>query len=430
MRSPRDVAWGVNSFLFDEGIFILDKLKNRRFIDVLIKKFASSATCAQLFMINYLHDIPSCPTRNLEVVMEIAAKHEHILVGILVKSLRNNKLILDENTRYILERLNYKTYPSTHESAYQRLFKSLEEIENPSGADFKLIMKALQQYNRVLKKRTDSMSHAALPNLFHGFNQLSDKEDLDSLINFLIESSLVRNSYIFYDAICSWTYDKEIGDKAPCVSISNNFVKQYSDLALKKGWKPLDLKYIERKNYSWLGGLTGKMRASSSLVTDNCLNRIPASSEYTAEEFFSTNHSIKFKYKQDFITKCRQKGDCGFILQVTASTGKQDDSFNIQLVIDPSLYPADIHFHQESLKLVDNLHLALDLVAHNDQVFRDRSVTWYGKPCRDGTGRYWCWGAHYFYRSGKGTAPPGEVLRRVTASGASTRIRPVVYLLG
>ena len=166
------------------------------------------------------------------------------------------------------------------------------------------------------------------------------------------------------------------------------------------------------------------------LVTDNCLNRIPASSEYTAEEFFSTNHSIKFKYKQDFITKCRQKGDCGFILQVTASTGKQDDSFNIQLVIDPSLYPADIHFHQESLKLVDNLHFALDLVAHNDQVFRDRSVTWYGKPCRDGTGRYWCWGAHYFYRSGKGTAPPGEVLRRVTASGASTRIRPAVYLLG
>ena len=97
------------------------------------------------------------------------------------------------------------------------------------------------------------------------------------------------------------------------------------------------------------------------MVSGNCFNRIPSKSEYSPEELFAQNHDIKFKFKQASITKCSKEGDCGFILRVTAATGKNDDSFNIQLVIDPNLYPDDIHFHREFFLLVEHIHFTFEI---------------------------------------------------------------------
>ena len=54
---------------------------------------------------------------------------------------------------------------------------------------------------------------------------------------------------------------------------------------------------------------------------------------------------------------------------MSAASGELDDSFDVQLVIDPSLYPADIHFLRESMMLVDKLHFTLDVKDDKDKPF-------------------------------------------------------------
>ena len=414
------------SFLFHEGMFIMAELKSRRFIDIVIKKFTSSLTFMRSFVINYLSDISSCPTKNLEVIMEMTAKDEQVLVEVLVKNLENSTI--DENSRYILERLDYMTCQFSEDSRYQRMLELLEEIENPSTADCRLIMRALKQYNKALNEMKDSISYAALPSLFHEFMQLRDIEDLDSLLYLLIESPVVTNSYIFYDAVFSWLFEKRIGPDTPCVTISDNHVEKFSNIVHTRGWKPVSLKYIEKQYSPSLGGLTGKIQLNPYLATIN-FKLIPSISEYTPEDFFARNHDVKFKYKQDFITNCNKDGDCGFILRITAATGEHDDSFNIRLVIDPSLYPADIHFHRESLTLADKLHFTFDVTSTDEgRVYVARPVSWYGKPHLDGTGKYWCWGACRFYLKGEGTNPQGNNMNWMFTCGKAVKIRPVVYI--
>ena len=413
----RDDNFEEQLFLFDEAMFVMDKRKKRRLMDIVIKQFASLATCTQYFATQYLKDVSSCPKKNLEVIMEMTADQDHILVEAILNNLENNECTaIDENSRFIIERLNFKSSLSSSESAYQRLFVKLEEIENPLTEDFRLIMRALKQYNKALKEMNTSIActalpnnralketntvipYSALPNLFHDFNQVNDLKNLEALTHFLIESPLVVNSYMFYDTVYSWLLDKGISVNTPIVCISDNFVEMFSDLMISRGWKPIDLKYIENKDESAWGGLTDKIRKHPNLVTNEIINRIPSTSEYTPEKLFARDHDIKFKYKQTSIRNCSKEGDCGFILRVTAATGKDDDSFNIQLVLDPNLYPDDIHFHRESHMLADNLHFTIYVTNYIGNTVNARPVTWCGKPEESTYQLDWCWGAQHFYK--------------------------------
>ena len=428
MESVKKDNFDDQFFLFDEAMYILDKLKSRRFIDLTIKKFTSLATC-QDFATNYLNDISSCSTTNLDVIMEMTAKQEHILVEALVNNLERNGCTLDQNCRYILERLNYKPCSSADEHIYQILFEKLEDVDTQSSEDFKVIMRAMQQYNKALKDMKDAISYAALPNLFHDFQHLDDVNDYDEVAAFLINSQLVKNSYIFYDVLYNWKFERGHETDSPVDIVSNDSVEKFAEIMQGIGWKPVESKYIEKKTPTFLGGFTDDVRNNAKLVSDNCCNRIPSTREYTPEELFASNHDIKFKFKQDSRTDCSKEGDCGFMLRITAATGKLDDSFNIQLVTDPSLYPDEIHFHRESLMLVDKIHFTFDVV-DGDSSCSDCPVSCLGRPFQDGTERFWSWGAQCFYKNGEATANPGKLLRRSTFHGENVKIRPVVYRFG
>ena len=77
-------------FVFEEAMFVLNQLKKRNFVKLVINKFTSLASCTQNFVTNYLSDIPSCPTTSLDVIMEMIGKEEHILIRVLVKHLENS----------------------------------------------------------------------------------------------------------------------------------------------------------------------------------------------------------------------------------------------------------------------------------------------------------------------------------------------------
>ena len=429
-ESVREDNYDEQSFLFDEAMFILDKLKKRTFINVVIKKFTSTATYTQNFVTKYLRDFSSCSSKNLDVIMELTADQENVLLEALINNLERTECTLDQTSRYILQRLTYKDCSSTYETVYQRLFEKLAELVNPTTEDFRLIMRALQQYNTVQKKLKNSISYTVLPNLFLDFQQLNNINDLDELTTFLIESPMVRNSYIFFDALCNWHFEKRIDIKTPFVSISDKCIEKFAQTMEIRGWKPLELEYVRRKNGLYLGGLVDKIRNKASMVSKNCSNRIPSKYEYSSEELFARDHDIKFKFKQASITNCSKEGDCGFILRVTAATGKIDDSFDIQLVIDPNLYPDDIHYHRESHMLADNIHFTLDITLVG-KTHPSAPITWHGRPCQDITDKYWHWGAHGFWKREDTTASKsrGDISKWASCYSSTAKIRPVVFIV-
>ena len=433
-ESVREDNFEEQLFLFDEAMYTLEKLKKRTFIDVVIKKFTSSAPCTLHFVTRYLRDFSSCSAKYLDVLMELTANQEHVLVEALISNMERIGNTLDQTSRYILQRLTYKDCFSTYDTVYQyqRLFKKLAELETPTTEDFRLIIRALQQYNKAQKGKKDPMLNTAVPNLFLDFQLLNKINDLEELTTFLIESPTVKNSYIFFDAVFNWLFQKRIERKTPFALISDEFIEKFADIMQSRGWKPLELEYINfiYKNGEFLDDLINKIRNNANMVSGTCFNRIPSKSEYSPEELFARNHDIKFKFKQASITKCSKDGDCGFILRVTAATGKNDDSFNIQLVIDPDLYPDDVHFHKESFLLVEHIHFTFEITL-NGKTYRSKPITWHGRPCLDTTEKYWYWGTHCFWKLGETTPSRsgGKLLKWASFYGSTTKIRPVVYIV-
>ena len=431
-ESVREDNFQEQLFLFDDAMYTLDKLKKRTFIDVVIKKFTSSATHTQHFVTKYLRDLSSCSAKYLDVIMELTADQEHVLVEALINNLERTECTLDQTSRYILQRLTYKDCSSTYDTVYQRLFEKLAELENPTTEDFRLVVRALQQYNKAQKEIKDPMSsNAALPNLFLEFQQLYKMDSLDELTTFLIESRMVTNSYIFFDAAHSWLFAKMSEINTPFVPISDEFIERFAHIMQSRGWKPLELEYMIKKSRLYQGGLIDKIQKKAIMVSKNCSNRIPSEYEYSPEELFARDHDIKFKFKQASVTNCSKEGDCGFILRVTAATGENNNSFNIQLVIDPNLYPDDIHFHKESVMLVDHLHFTFDIAIEN-KIYSTKPITWYGRPCQDITDKYWHWGSHVFWKRARETTPSksrGDLSKWASCYGSTAMIRPVVFIV-
>ena len=422
-------------YVFDEAMFILEKLKHRNYIDTVIKKFTTLTSCTQHFATHYLNDISKCSMDNLNVIIEMTGKQEYILVEVLCKNFEANKSSIDQNSRYILEKLNFAACQEAHRGLYERLFKNLEEVKNPTKDDYKLTMKIIQKFYRssVVTEEVGSVSLAPLPNLFnHDFKHLKCIDNLDELTNFLTNSAQVKNSYIFYDAIYSWLFTKSNPDFSPFASITNEFVKVFAQHASKSGWKPLAPKYIKEKKWCWSGELSEMILQNPKLLVGNqneC-HVIPATREYTPDDLFGRDHDIKFRFDSQLTKSCTKESDCGFILRVSAASGAQDESFNIQLLIDSTHYgddvPAeDIHF---AIDIRSILHYP-DLNETIDVIDKACPVTWFGKPCRDRSKQYWCWGPHYFYDNSLEIPVVGHS-KRAWHWGSMIKIRPVLYYFG
>ena len=416
--------YGHQLYVFEEAMFVLDTHEKRNFMETVIKRFSSQRTCTQHFVINYLTETSPRSIKSLDVIIEMTAKQEHILVDFLVGDFEKTNSSLSENSRYILERLDFTVCQPTYESSYKTLLEKLENIENPSTEDYRLIVKILRQSNNALKRMRDSTSYTSLPNLFHDFQLLKDLNDPKALTAFVVESTSTKNSFITFDAVYCWLLENQ-SDGSPCLSVNHTFLRTLLKKLSKNGWGPLARKYIEHKAKSWAGGLTENIQQNPKLVTEKQYYITRSVCKYTPDELFSRDHQIKFKLKDKPDRNCSEAGDCGFILRVTAESGAAP--FNIQLVTDPTLYSADIHLHKEDpLVSPGSLHLALDVTNHNGNA--NRPVTWYGKPCRDGTNKYWCWGPYQFYKKGEGAAPAGYIYEQFLFYGSNVKIRPVVYI--
>ena len=230
----------------------------------------------------------------------------------------------------------------------------------------------------------------------------------------------------------SWLDDKRLSPAVAYVTIPDTFVGKFSSIIANKGWVPLPREYVDTvdKNDLRFGGLNSYIVKNFNMITDS-YSRFVSTFEYTPDELFGRDHNITLEIEHGTnIPNCKKEGICGFLLRVTAASDKQDNAFNIQLICDSDQYPEDIHFCGEFFS-IGNCHFALNITSDDDGYYPDVPVTWNGKPCRDGTKRYWCWGAQSFYDSRKGTKPPmhSHEHEKTWFNSDTAKITPVVYLL-
>ena len=193
-------------YVFDEAMFILDQLKNKNYLDLVVKKLTFQLSLTESFVISYLKDISQCSGRIMDVIMDLTNNQEHILVKALLNNLKIDKSSLHPNSRRILERLDFTNHSSAHHSQYDELLEMLEVLENPSKEDYRLIMRILREHAKKSVEKKHSQYQVAVPNLFLKFDpeQFKNLNNLDEITKYLIASPLVNSSLIFCDALETW----------------------------------------------------------------------------------------------------------------------------------------------------------------------------------------------------------------------------------
>ena len=102
-------------FLFDEAMFILDKLKKLHYFEVFAEKLRSEAPLTEYFVTNYLSDLSFCAEKNLDAVLELVDTHEYILVKVLLSSLKIDNSSLHPNSSSVGVYLRDWTLQITHQ---------------------------------------------------------------------------------------------------------------------------------------------------------------------------------------------------------------------------------------------------------------------------------------------------------------------------
>ena len=258
----------------------------------------------------------------------------------------------------------------------------------------------------------------------------NNRKHLDELTTFLIASPLVKNFYIFFDAIEIWLSEKpnELS-KRPIIDF-DGYVKSLENMVVKKGWQFLAQEYVSAStDRYYMNGLTGKILSSHNLTTNENYIRVTSNLDYTPDELFGRNHDIKFKYESRCGNSlCIDTGDCGFILCGTSGQYISGYLFLFHLLINPKLYPDDMHLHINSVQ-AENLHLALDITNSAGRTMLNVPVTWHGLPSRDKISKYWRWGHHCFYEKGEGLQSGYTPFSYHKHHGSSCKIRPVVFVI-
>jgi hypothetical protein len=420
-------------FLFEEAMFIWVTLKNRKFVEVVIKKFSSEIVkCNIFFVTRYLTDLPSHKTSELDVIIDMVGKQKQVLMEVLIHDIERNSETISANGRYLLEKVTFADCCKSHMKSHDKLFDLLSSIKSPSKEDYGLIVRLLRNSDKTmtnslnrLQPNQRSQAYITIPNCkFLQFRHIQDYSNLVQLDEFLKSVSFVNNSYIFFDAIYCWVFEKS--ENGP-VTIDENpdFAEKFIELILQRGWKPLVAEYVKGKDDSCVKILIEKLNKVTAFKSYENYSRILSVDDYSPEEFFGRDNDVKFYFKHPTSEKCQDREKCGFILRVTGMVGKINDVFNIQVVLDSKSYPSDIHFFNECIN-AENMHVALAI----DGDMMDYPISWSGKPCLDVTNKYYMWGQHRFYNRGEGSDPDEDDHLNVWRHGSDARLRLVVYHFG
>ena len=385
-------------FLFDEAVYVLSQLKSRELVETALSKIRTLNE-EQNFIRNYLVDLNSLSTQQLDLIIELAGTSVEYIVEPLTEQLRtsldNGKAMIPANCKYILENCELHHCQMFHGQRYGKLFDVLQEISDKTIEDSKWVHQIYRKSTEAVltlagfskaSNLTESCKSAAtsvltpnsIPNLFH---TIDFKMSFDEVVDWLGTSTEVTNLIMFFEGIWTWMLTNGYVHFS-----SSKVLSRLIEIKDKRGWADIFIRWMTM----W-GFLNGDLMSIMKNDRRLCTNKydetkwISVSTSLTVNDI-DMRSIFEKEIKLDFTIKghaaidkrnCHIQGRCGLILKTVPAK----DGANVVLCTDPAEYPDDMHFHEEFQ--AKDMHLTAVLAKPHHVFF---PLSWLGTPViRDGS---------------------------------------------
>ena len=349
-------------FLFDEAVYVLSQLKSRELVETALSKIRTLNE-EQNFIRNYLVELNSLSTQQLDLIMELAGTSvEYIVEPLteqLIASLEKGEDRILANCKYLLDNCELHLCQMIHGQRYGKLFDVLQEISDKTIEDSKWVHQIYRKSTEAVltlagfskaSNLTESCKSAAtsvltpnsIPNLFQ---TIDFKMSFDEVVDWLGSSPKVTNLIMFFEGIWTWMLTN-----GHVHFSSSKVLSRLIEIKDKRGWADIFIRWITM----W-GFLNGDLMSIMKNDRRLCTNKydetkwISVSTSFTVDDMRSI---FEKEIKLDFTIKghaaidkrnCHIQGRCGLILKTVPAK----DGANVVLCTDPAEYPDDMHFHEE-----------------------------------------------------------------------------------
>ena len=367
-------------FAVEEAVYLLSALKKRDFLNLVVKKMnIISVIIRDNFINQYLLDLSASTSVQIDVCIDIVKTDVHVLVEILIAHFeKEQKLVLDENSRYLFTNLDMSSCHKMRPDIHRRLFSVLENLDRFEKEDFKLVLGKLEQNT----SRNEAIGVGDLtPVTMPCFAPFLAPTHLNGAIDMLVANEMVDNLYKLIDGI--WLRLRQ------CKSdiVNESVIEKLVIIKEQEGWQNVDDQYVSKLTKDTDGTRCIKfvelLKNCNKLVikgagTSHALTREYSGSELV-EEIFKKDMNVLFTINDPKFT------DMQCLLSTTAMRGQNPDSFTMKWA-----------FLKEPLDQPLKLHFALERRKPNGDVFNIFPITWSGKPTCEPSRSSWTWGRMYY----------------------------------
>ena len=387
-------------FLFDEAVYVLSQLKSRELVETALSKIRTLNE-EQKFIRNYLVDLNSLSTQQLDLIIELAGTSVEYIVEPLTEqltaSLEMGEDKIPANCKYLVENCDLHLCQIHCTHLYGQLFDVLQELSDQTFEDSKWVLrifrkttetalklaafsKSSNQTESVKRTAASAVSPNSIPNFFHS---IDFKMSFDEVVDWLGSSPKVTNLILFFEGLWKWMLTNNYEHVSPY-----RVIPRFSEIKEKRGWADIfenwltlwgcdnnDLIRVVRKDRSLCTSTfdSNKWISISTLLT---VNKITSIFEKETKIYFYITKPFAKVDKRN----CYNQGRCALILKTVPAK----DGANVVLCTDPAEYPDDMHFHKEFQ--AKDMHLSAYIT---QPAFYFVPLSWLGTPVIKDSSVYW-----------------------------------------
>ena len=393
-------------FLFDEAVYVLSQLKSRELVETALSKIRTLNE-EQNFIRNYLVDLNSLCTQQLDLIIELAGTSVEYIVEPLTEqltaSLEKGEAKVPANCKYLLENSELHHCQIHHRSSCEQLFNVLQELSDQCQVDSRWVFKIHRKTTGATlnmavfpgvpdiaesaeRAATSALTPNSIPNLFH---TMDFKMSFDEVLDWLGNSPKVTNLLMFVEGLWTWMFINDYKHESPA-----EVVPRLIEIKEIRGWAEIYRGWINIRRYE-NNNLISIIKSNERLCVDpffperwetfstlRTFKNVTSIFEKETELYFDISKSFALDKRN-----CLSHGRCGLLLKTVPAK----DGANVVLCTDPAEYPDDMHFHKEFQ--AKDMHLTAYIrFKRHGQFFPTISyipLSWHGAPVIKGGSIYW-----------------------------------------
>ena len=387
-------------FLFDEAVYVLSQLKSRALVETAVSKIRTLNE-EQNFIRNYLVDLNSLSTQQLDLIMELAGTSVEFIVEPLTEqlttSLEKGENKIPANCKYLLENCELHLCQINHKRSFDQLFDVCQKLcyqcledskwvhqiyRKTMGATLKMaVFPGVPDILQSVERAASALTSYSIPNLFHAID-FRMSFNFNEVVDWLGESTEVTNLIMFFEGIWTWMLVSNYKHESPA-----EVIPRLVEIKEKRGWNRVlscwlamwrcgknDLISIISSNGQLCSSVFDK-REWVNFFTLRTYENLTSVFEKETELSFDISGNAALDKRN-----CLSHGMCGII----PKTIPAKDGANVVLCTDPAEYPGYMHFHEEFQ--AKDMHLTAYLTSPVCSVI---PLSWFGTPVFKNNSVYW-----------------------------------------